>query len=127
MDEEDEVTMNEEQDVDDGKEMVGVPEGVEARQPVERRWKSHNVLAETPGREREGDGHEDDHGDSSGPHNARNKPSVRWQLVPEIRRYQREFTRRCCDQTREVAGQMVPRVHDDPDRDGKSYCLCNFH
>ena len=84
VDEENEIAMNHEQEVDDDKEVVGVPEGVEASQSVQRRWKPYNVLTEMTGCECEGDGHENDHRDPSGPHHARYQPSVRRHLILEI-------------------------------------------
>jgi len=128
-DEEEEVAVDEQERVHDAEEVVRVPEGVEAGEPVERRRepRRHGVatgaallglaLAERVRGEREGDGHEHHHGDARDALGARQEPRVRGLVRAERAGHQRVLLGARRDHPREVARQVVPRVQRDPHHD----------
>lgn len=80
------VSVDDEEDVDDYEQVVRVPKGVEAGEPLQGFWEVKPVAAEPRGGQRESYGHEEDH-DHAGPtfRALHEPPVVSGPFVPEKR------------------------------------------
>lgn len=110
VDEVHEVAVQEEEDVDYGEHVVGVPEGVETSEAAERAGQLENASPKVVASKHEGDGHEEDHGHTGKSLHTLEKVRVRGLLVVEVVRDEGELLRRCADKAGEVAKQVVAHV-----------------
>lgn len=75
--------MHHQEDIGDHQQVVGIPEGVEARQVVQRRRQLHDAPPERVRGEREGEGHYEDQEDPGPSRDARQQNRPCWLDVVE--------------------------------------------
>lgn len=115
--------MDDEQDVDDEQEVVGIPKGIVAGHPVERLGELHQAAPELAGGKCEGHCHEHHHDDPGHPLHPSHQLHVARLLLPEVPLHQSVLVGSGGHEAGEVAGQMVPSMEENSDHNARSYCL----
>lgn len=97
--------MDDEEDVDDDEEMVGVPKSIESRQSLQRFWEVQPAATKPRGGQCECYGHKHNHDDAGPAFRALNEPPVVvWSCVAKERLHGDVFFIAGMEEARKVAG-----------------------